>query len=273
MIKDKFVDFLEDTNRLSASSITELNELVTEYPYCQSARILLTLNLLKEKNIRYDSELKTTAIYVNDRGLLRKHIDKIISQEASLIVKSKKTKNVQKPEKPIVAEKEESKAQKEEQPLVQKIVSDDTVSKPDDVNIKPEYDAQSIAEVKIIIEQHIKELEKELENINKEFPEKAPEPQKITKPAKPKKDLINDFIKNEPSISRPKTRFYNPVDKARESVVDDESIVSETLASIFYDQGLLEKAIKIYQKLSLKFPEKSSYFAALISKAEKELES
>ena len=84
---------------------------------------------------------------------------------------------------------------------------------------------------------------------------------------------IDEFIKNEPSISRPKAEFYDPVSKAKESVVDNENIVSETLAGIFYDQGHLQKAIKIYQKLSLKYPEKSSYFAALIKKAEKELES
>jgi len=96
---------------------------------------------------------------------------------------------------------------------------------------------------------------------------------KNPKPVKAKIDIIDDFIKNEPSISRPKAEFYDPADKARESVVDNENIVSETLANIFYDQGHLQKAIKIYQKLSLKFPEKSSYFAALIKKAEKELKS
>ena len=55
--------------------------------------------------------------------------------------------------------------------------------------------------------------------------------------------------------------------------MDDENIVSETLAKIYMDQHYYNKAIKIYGKLSLKYPEKSIYFAALIKKAKNEVKS
>jgi hypothetical protein len=46
--------------------------------------------------------------------------------------------------------------------------------------------------------------------------------------------------------------------------MDEEEIVSETLALLYARQGNIQKAIHIYQKLSLRFSEKSRYFAAQI---------
>ncbi len=140
---------------------------------------------------------------------------------------------------------------------------------PQDSQMNSDDEAANILEVRDIVERHIKELESENELKRKNEEEAVKKPVLVRK----KSDLIDEFIENQPSISRPKTQFYDPVDKAKESIVDNENIVSETLAGIFLDQGYLLKAIKIYQKLSLKFPEKSSYFAALIKKAEKELKS
>lgn len=83
-------------------------------------------------------------------------------------------------------------------------------------------------------------------------------------------ELIERFIRNEPKITARK-EFFNPVDKAKQSSMDNDDIVSETLAKIHLQQGNTEKAIKIYEKLILLNPEKSVYFAAQIEKIKESL--
>lgn len=254
MNKDEFTKYLQDSTKLNSESVINLNGLINEFPYCQSARILLILNLFKEKNIRYDSELKTTAVYASNRGVLRKHIDRFNTENNKIVLPDE--------------ENDEKKELKKESKV--KSNEDDKIKPKDDKSeVTLENESVSIAEVRSIIEGHLRELEAESKLKIQDVPTLAD----TSKPIKAKRELIEEFIKNEPSISRPKTRFFDPVHRAKESVVDNENIVSETLANIFCDQGHHQKAIKIYQKLSLKFPEKSSYFAALIEKAEKELES
>ena len=47
---------------------------------------------------------------------------------------------------------------------------------------------------------------------------------------------------------------------------DFTDFCTETLAQIYADQGYPEQAAQIYSRLSLRFPEKSAYFASLIEK-------
>ncbi len=56
---------------------------------------------------------------------------------------------------------------------------------------------------------------------------------------------------------------------AEKSVIENQSVISETLARLLVQQGYKEKAINMYQRLSLAFPEKSAYFAAEIDKLKK----
>ena len=46
-------------------------------------------------------------------------------------------------------------------------------------------------------------------------------------------------------------------------------LCTETLAGIYAEQGYINEAKQIYSKLSLRYPEKSVYFAALIEKLDK----
>ena len=77
--------------------------------------------------------------------------------------------------------------------------------------------------------------------------------------------LIDNFLQKEVKISRPKKEaFFNPIDVAKESLIENDDLVTPTLAKVYLEKGHYEKAISAYEKLILKYPEKSTFFAAQI---------
>ena len=82
-------------------------------------------------------------------------------------------------------------------------------------------------------------------------------------------DLIDAFIAKDPQITPGRVAEFDPGDIARESIVEDESLVTETMARIYAKQGKLGKARKAYEMLALKYPEKSVYFATQLKKLDK----
>ncbi len=84
-------------------------------------------------------------------------------------------------------------------------------------------------------------------------------------------NILDKFIKENPSISRPKAEFFNPVNMAKQSVEEDEELVTETLANLYYKQGNHKRAIRAYEKLCLIYPSKMTYFASLIQKIKSEI--
>lgn len=88
------------------------------------------------------------------------------------------------------------------------------------------------------------------------------------------KSLIDKFLSSDGSRLRSGKVSLgvngNNGDKAvaEQSVKEDERLVTETLASIYLQQKNYDKALDAYQKLSLKYPEKSVYFAGRIKEIE-----
>ena len=76
-----------------------------------------------------------------------------------------------------------------------------------------------------------------------------------------KEKAIEKFIENEPKISKLKEETTFVV---KEKAGDISHLMTETLAKLYVEQRLYSKAIKAYEALQQKHPEKSDYFAEKI---------
>lgn len=84
-------------------------------------------------------------------------------------------------------------------------------------------------------------------------------------------DLIDKFLAENPRITPSRERQAAQQDDISKPFTEQtDGLVSETLAKIYVKQKYYSRAIDIYDKLCLKYPEKSSYFASQI-KSIKEL--
>ncbi len=84
-------------------------------------------------------------------------------------------------------------------------------------------------------------------------------------------DLKDISLNNRPHL-QPETIVEEDAKQiAEHSVEEDEEIASETLALLLEKQKLYTKAISMYERLQLKYPEKSSLFAAKIEELNKKM--
>ena len=90
---------------------------------------------------------------------------------------------------------------------------------------------------------------------------------KKLEPLKNKLSIIDRFIEADPKISPMEKN--EPIESLINGDFNSEELMTESLAKILLRQKKYKKAIKAYKILSLKFPEKSSYFADQIKKIRK----
>ena len=117
-----------------------------------------------------------------------------------------------------------------------------------------------------------------LKTVNKPQGNTRVEPKKVEKKAtettkkKEKAAIIDQFINENIQFKPEKKKIESApmIDLAERYTDASSDLMTETLAQVYLEQGHKSKAIQAYEILKLKYPEKSSYFAARINKLKKD---
>lgn len=150
----------------------------------------------------------------------------------------------------------------EEVSALQSKITEEPESFGDWLNYLKKNNGQSYSEITTEVEKaKQKQREKEREKIDAYLEKTEDRKQK-------NRSIIDKIIEKNPGVIRQKEeqKFFAAEQKAKESLLDNEHLVTETLARIYALQGSVNKAIRAYEILSLKYPQKSAYFAGLIQK-------
>ncbi|AUC86732.1 hypothetical protein CW731_12915 [Polaribacter sp. ALD11] len=245
MKTNTFINLLDIKTEIQQLETAELKAVVEEFPYFQAARVLYLKGLKNQNSFKYNNELKVTAAYTTDRTVLFNYItsfktdiknDENIHQQISERLSS---------EKPIA------------------------ISSTTTTEITPKIEETVNVEENLEIGKPLSFSSAENHSFNQWLQLSTKEPiarkeEKTIKKVVGKEDLIDKFIQNNPKIIplEKGKEFAVPVSKNRQ----DAALMTETLAKVYLEQKKYENAMQAYRILSLKYPEKSGFFADQIKR-------
>jgi hypothetical protein len=299
---------IEDTIPVNRQMIGEIYELIDIFPYFQSAHMLLLKGLQNNADVKFENQLRNSAIHIADREMLYYFLktkpspevesdeskqDRISSENlvydtqqtviesaknseylineieknsGESILKEQADSSHQIPGHPILISKESDNEEsegvmllldEESGPLEEKIFYMDPGFSIADHSDLLEFDLE-VSKTFVSVEGSMKQEQLDYEEKNSKKQSQS--------------ELIDKFIIANPRLEPGKEKTNLPLEDILKPFVEEEGgFVTETLAKIYVTQGYYSKAIDIYEKLSLKFPEKSIYFASQIEKVEEHI--
>jgi hypothetical protein len=128
----------------------------------------------------------------------------------------------------------------------------------------PGQDKKQRKEEKKAEKKRRKEEKAATEPLLQEIKKSKPKVEPSGKKRKAQREIIDRFIKVQPSIAKPVFTDAPGVDLSEASTAFSDQIISETLVEILIKQGKREKAIEVLKKLIWKIPQKKATFAAKI---------
>ena len=273
MNKKKFISLLARPESISQKNLLGLSEIVEKYPFFQTARALHLKSLKKSNSLLYNDALKLTAAYTADRNILFEYIT------SNFFIQNEISDTIQKQEDSylkleVTTEDISEQVSKEiDQQLKTELKKADAILNPDLFH-RREKSVEKLTKNEITNS----DLEKNNPlSFTKEDSHSFSEWLKLTtaKPIvrektknlsnskKPNSDLINKFIQENPKLkpSKSTVKYDNEENLANQITYTSEALMTETLAKVYLQQNNYQKALQAYKILSLKYPEKSGFFA------------
>ncbi|WP_147678642.1 hypothetical protein [Algibacter pacificus] len=308
MNQTAFTYLLQHPEAINHEKTEAIQSILEAYPYFQSARAIHLKGLKDQGSLAYNQALKTTAAYTTDRSVLFDFItsDHFIQNEISQHIK-KNNSNLNDIEidiedisinknltiddtlkqqiedttgvlDPSLFQPKETQPAKEITTVLNELEkSEKTETSTEDITSK-----NNTPEAVLNLGQPLPFDKKESHSFNewlkltkfkpierKTEVEKKPVKTKTSNPLEIEKkfDLIDKFITKNPKINPTKPVSLKG-NLAKVQLMQPETLMTETLARIYVEQKNYSKAIQSYKILSLKYPEKSGFFANQIRAVE-----
>ncbi|WP_273568122.1 hypothetical protein [Maribacter halichondriae] len=290
-----FTYLLQHPEKVSSNEQTQqLEDVLNEYPYFQAARALHLKGLKNGNSFKYNNALKLTAAYTTDRDVL---FDFITSKEflQNGIAEAIQNENEHANSEQVAEEPTQLVKSTDDKVLPQSKEVADYILDPELFKSKDSLIDKKIAEEKEKAEATL-ELGKPLaftKNEKHSFGQWLQltslkridrDPEKENKVArtpsessaagleedvlkKKKFKLIDKFLDENPKIEPQENTAKVDIKSSLE--FDKNELMTETLAKVYLEQKKYKKAVQAYKILSLKYPEKSGFFADRIRAVEK----
>ena len=273
MNKKTFTLLLARPESISQKNLFGLSEVVEKYPFFQTARALHLKSLKKSNSLLYNDALKLTAAYTADRNILFEYIT------SNFFIQNEISDTIQKQEDSylkleVTSEDISEQVSKEiDQQLKTELKKADAILNPDLFH-RSEKSVEKLTKNEIIKS----DLEKnnpldftkkdshsfsEWLKLTTAKPIVREENKNLSNSKKSNSDLINKFIQENPKLKPSKSivKYDNKENLSSQITYTSEALMTETLAKVYLQQNNYQKALQAYKILSLKYPEKSGFFA------------